>query len=105
MSTSSLHVDLGSTDEGALVRLSGDLDLSTAPELWARIDELDQAAPVTVLDLAELSFVDSAGIGCLFRLHQRVVDCGGMVVARDPSPQLRRLMEMTQLNRLIAILD
>jgi anti-anti-sigma factor len=105
MTTSSLHVDLGADDDGALVRLRGDLDASTSPELWARIDELDPAVPVTVLDLAELTFVDSTGIGCLFRLHQRVADGGGMVVARNPSPQLRRLMEMTQLNRLIAILD
>ncbi len=105
MARSSLHVDVGSTDEGALIRLRGDLDTSTAPELWARIVELDPDASLTVLDLAELDFVDSTGIGCLFRLHQHVADGGGMVVARHPSPQIRRLMEMTQLNRLIAILD
>ena len=45
------------------------------------------------------------GFGLLFRLQQRVADHGGMVVARGPSPKVRRLMEMTQLNRVIAILD
>ena len=103
--TSSLHVDLVPADEGALIRLRGDLDAATVADLWHRIDGLDPGAGRTVLDLHDLDFVDSSGIGLLFRLQQRVADAGGMVVARGPSPQLRRLMEMTQLNRVIAIVD
>lgn len=102
---SSLHVEVRATEQGAMIRLAGDLDVSTAPELWARIDELDRPGEMTELDLADLEFVDSSGISCLFRLHQRVADAGGMVVARRPTAQIRRLLEMTQLNRLIAVLD
>jgi len=105
MMTSTLHVELGPSDEGTVLRLRGELDASTVPDLWRRIDELDATASTTVLDLADLEFVDSSGIGLLFRLQQRVADGGGMVVARGPSPQVRRLMEMTQLSRVIAVLD
>ena len=102
---SSLHVEVRTTDDGPLIALRGDLDLSTSADLWARIDELPGGTPSTVLDLSGLEFVDSSGISCLFRLHQRVADQGGMVIARAPSPQIRRLLEMTQLNRLIAVVD
>jgi anti-sigma B factor antagonist len=91
--------------EGAFVRLEGQLDIETAPLLRARIDDVDWPETVTYLDLGALSFVDSTGIGCLFKLHQRISDIGGIVVARQPSDQLRRLMEVTQLNRLIAVVD
>jgi anti-anti-sigma factor len=96
MMTSTLHVELDPGDDGPVLRLRGDLDASTVPDLWRRIDDLD---------VADLDFVDSSGIGLLFRLQQRVADHGGMVVARGPSPKVRRLLEMTQLNRVIAILD
>jgi anti-anti-sigma factor len=105
MMTSTLHVELDPGDDGPVLRLRGDLDASTVPDLWRRIDDLDAATSTTVLDLADLDFVDSSGIGLLFRLQQRVADHGGMVVARGPSPKVRRLLEMTQLNRVIAILD
>jgi anti-anti-sigma factor len=69
------------------------------------LDRLDVAVPRIVLDVGELSFVDSTGIGWLFKLERRAADAGGMVVVRHPQPQIHRVMEMTQLNRLIAILD
>jgi anti-anti-sigma factor len=105
LDASSLHVDVRATEEGVVIELRGDLDISTAGDLWRRIDELGGTAEVTVLDLSGLDFVDSSGISCLFRLHQRVADAGGMVVARGPSARIRRLFDMTQLNRLIAVLD
>ena len=102
---SSLRIDLRTTEDGPLFELQGELDVSTAAELWAQIDALEPTGSVTVLDMAGLEFIDSTGISCLYRLHQRVVDGGGMVVARHPSPQIRRLLEMTQLTRLIAVVD
>jgi anti-anti-sigma factor len=102
---SELAIDVHLSDDGAFVCLAGELDIVTAPELRARIDDVDWPTTVTTLDLADLSFVDSTGIGCLLKLHQRVADVGGMVVAHQPSPQLRRMMEVTQLNRLIAVVD
>ena len=105
LDASSLHVEVRATDEGPLIEVRGDLDMSTAGDLWACIEELEPFGDTTQLDLSRLGFVDSTGISCLFRLHQRVADHGGMLVARGPSPQIRRLLEMTQLNRLIAVLD
>jgi anti-anti-sigma factor len=102
---SSLHIEVRTAEQGPVIRLVGDLDVSTAPELWACIEELEDPRAVTELDLGDLDFVDSSGISCLFRLHQRVADAGGMVVARRPTPQIRRMLEMTQLTRLIAVLD
>lgn len=102
---SELEIDVRADDDGTLVRLAGELDINTAPLLRAQIDQVDWPTTVTFLDLADLSFVDSTGIGCLFKLHQRVTDLGGMVVAQQPSPQLRRMMEVTQLNRFIAVVD
>lgn len=105
LDASTLHVEVRRTDEEVEITLRGELDISTAPELWARLDELGAPGLRVALELADLDFVDSTGISCLFRLHQRASDRGGVVVARHASPQLRRLLEITQLNRLIAVVD
>ncbi len=85
------------------IRLRGDLDVASAAVLWRRLDEVEATTTVT-LEVDGLGFVDSSGLGCLFKLHRRVDDVGGMVVVTGASPALRRLMETTGLNRLVAIL-
>lgn len=100
-----LSVDVRWDPEETVIVLVGDLEVSTAAQLRELLDQVPMAGPTIVLDLAGLDFVDSTGIGCLFKLHRRAVDHDGIVVARHPQPQIHRVMEMTQLNRLIAILD
>ena len=78
LDASSLHVEVRTTDEGPLIEVRGDLDMSTHGELWARIEELEPFGEVTNLDLSRLGFVDSTGISCLFRLHQASPGCRRM---------------------------
>ena len=86
--------------------LTGSLDDAAAPTLRAAIDDLHIGSEGdVVLDLAGLTFLDSGGLGCLFRLQQRVADAGGLVTARRCAPTVRRVMQMVQLNRVIALVD
>jgi stage II sporulation protein AA (anti-sigma F factor antagonist) len=100
-----LSVEIRSGSPETVIALVGELEVSTAAQLRELLDRSPITSSNVVLDLAGLDFIDSTGIGCLFKLHRRVADLGGIVVARHPQPQIHRVMEMTQLNRLIAILD
>ena len=92
-------------DDGRLVlRLAGDLDSDAAAELRHVVEELEVHGD-TVLDLTELTFVDSSGLGCLFRLQQRVADAGGLLEAHGACPQVRGAIQLVQLNRVMAVLD
>jgi anti-anti-sigma factor len=97
-------VDLEEADGRLVLRLAGDLDSDAAPELHRVVDELPDPSD-TVLDLSGLTFVDSSGLGCLFRLQQRVADAGGILEAHGASPQVRGAMQLVQLNRVMALLD
>jgi len=51
-----------------MVRLVGELDLSTIPKLEGPLfDALDSSS--VVLDLTRLAFIDSSGIGLLIKAH------------------------------------
>ena len=50
------------SEDAACVRLTGELDLSTGPELERTLQQAQARAPVVVLDLRELTFIDSSGL-------------------------------------------
>ena len=96
-----VHVDL---DTGiTTLHLRGDLDTGSSTQLWRQLDGFEPTRTVT-MDLTDVGFVDSSGIGCLFKLYRRVADADGILVATGASPALRHVMEMAGLNRVIAIL-
>jgi anti-anti-sigma factor len=87
------------SDGGEMVLvLSGELDLSSAPELERALTEIGaQAGDRVVFDLSHLSFMDSTGVSVLVRAKQDA-DAGGRSIAvRQPTGQVRRLLELVGL--------
>lgn len=80
----------------AVVRLLGELDVSTTAELEACIDELGDGADVR-LDLSGLSFCDSSGISAMVTSAKRVRKRGGHLSIVSPQPAVRSVLEITGL--------
>jgi anti-anti-sigma factor len=55
-----------------LVELSGELDLTAAPELERTLEEAGDRGSALVLDLNGVSFIDSAALHVLFRIARRL---------------------------------
>jgi anti-anti-sigma factor len=90
--------DTRPTDQHALVRLNGELDLATAPRLSEQLAELAQESVRHVaLDLTELEFMDSSGLSLFLAEHRRVESLGGELIILSPCPQIRRLFEVAGL--------
>jgi len=82
--------------------LRGDLDSLAAEPIRRRLEELVEAGGHgrLVLDLAECSFVDSAGLGSLVAVYKRCHARGGpdaAVVLLHASPDFLELLQLTQL--------
>ena len=86
------------------VRLMGELDMSTAPQLREELLRLasDGATMVTV-DLSDLAFVDSTGLSVLITGLKRLRQQGGEMALRSPSPGTRRVLEITGLTEVFPI--
>jgi anti-anti-sigma factor len=81
---------------------SGDVDLVSAPVLADEVDALTLGpGHRVVLDLSGVGFMDSTGLHVLVRLHRRVEQVEGVLSVRDPSPQVRHLLELTGLLPLL----
>ena len=70
-------------------------------------DDIRAALPSTctrlVLDFASQSTVDSRGLGLLIALHKTLRSRCGSVALRQPAPTVKQILELTQLDRLFAI--
>jgi anti-sigma B factor antagonist len=95
------------TTEGdaCVVAVTGELDAQTAPELTTTASAgLD--APEThqlVLDLSEVTFIDSTGIAALVRLRRRTLDAGKRLLLRNPGVRVVKVLEITALNSIFDI--
>jgi anti-sigma B factor antagonist len=97
-----LSVD-ASTETGTVVRLSGELDLSEAPELQACLSVLFDAGTNVVVDLSELSFLDSSGIGVLIAAHKRAALLERSFVVRGPSGGVARVLQISGVDQVLTI--
>jgi anti-sigma B factor antagonist len=87
-------------DESGLpvVRLRGEIDISNAEAIGARLELLVEGrSDRVVVDLSNLNFMDSSGIAML--LH--VVDRFGSVAIRNPTNVVRRIIESTGLTDIL----
>ena len=75
--------------------LSGDLDMAAAFKLEPAIDHVvsENAVDEVVLDLAGVSFMDSAGLGSLLSTKERLNDRGINAELRRPSQAVQRVLE------------
>jgi anti-anti-sigma factor len=94
-------IDTSSDASGVpIVTVSGELDMSNADVLKARLELVTAASPARVIfDLRDLRFMDSAGIAVLLTAAETV----GAVTLRAPSQAVRRVVELTGLTEVLAI--
>ena len=84
----------------ALLRLSGELDVLSCPELRPFLDALatHEGWNVTV-DLSELRLIDSSGVGVLVSLYKRVRARGGTVRFVGVTAQPLAIFKLLRLDR------
>jgi anti-anti-sigma factor len=90
-------------EASAVVRLAGEFDLYNVGELADAVDRLADAHAV-VVDLTEVTFIDSTVLGCLVRLSRQLKGGAGLVLY-GPVPDVRRAFEVSGLDRYFSIAD
>jgi anti-sigma B factor antagonist len=98
-------MNLTHPDEGrALVRVCGELDLSTSPRLGELLaQELDGGRAVR-LDLSEVTFIDSTALNTLVTALRSCESNGGsLAVDRELPAQVSRVFQITGLDAVLPI--
>ncbi len=89
-----------------VLSVGGDLDVVGAPDLrQAVVTAVADGSRLLALDLSGLDFVDSFGIGAVVGALKRLRQRGGDLALVCPSPRIRRVFEICDLDRILALHD
>jgi anti-anti-sigma factor len=87
--------------EAAVVHAAGEFDLHNSPALWTAIATVLGASTLLV-DLAEVTFMDSSCLSILVRAAAAQDEQGQLFSLRNPSASASRLLAVTGLDALVS---
>ena len=90
--------------DATIVTLSGEVDLRTSPQLRNTFHELLESRPSRIIiDLSDVSYVDSSGVGTIVELKRRAMRNGGDVILVGLQTRVRSVFEITRLDKFFTI--
>lgn len=102
--TELLEIIEGVDGEAHVVSLRGELDISTSRQLDARLRSLLAQHKQVVLDLSELSFIDSSGLAVLITTARAADMDGGGFAVRAVSESALRVLELSGVAKQLRLL-
>ena len=88
--------------DGQCVALHGRLGVGDATDVRLALAEaVSRGEGPLVLDLSGLTSLDATGLGVLVGAHRRAGRAGRVLVLRDVRPEVRRLLLLTRLDRVL----
>lgn len=91
--------------EVILVRLFGEIDHHSAAGVRSELDELifEKRPKKMILDLSEIGFMDSSGLGLIMGRYSLIKDFGGLLVLRDPNQSTMKILKLAGMEKIIKI--
>ena len=87
-------------ESGGLVRLSGRLDAAQADRAKAALETVNGPA---VIDLTDLDYVSSAGLGVLVQTYKRLRDSGHAFRLTNLKPRIRSVFVYAGLDKVLRL--
>jgi anti-sigma B factor antagonist len=88
------------------VRVAGELDIATVPQLSQVLDAaLAEGAATILLDLDCVDFIDSSGLATIVHADQAASRNGQRLTIRCHNPRIHRVFEVTGLLRALVFDD
>lgn len=98
-----MNIKLENIGTTLVVKLTGEIDHHTAPEIRDVIDReisINNTKNV-VLDFDGVSFMDSSGIGMIVGRYKQISARGGKVMLIRVKPQVDKILEISGLKKLL----
>lgn len=101
-----LRVDIENRADHAVVTAAGEIDASTADTVAGAVNStLGDGFKQVLLDFAQVTFIDSTGLGMLVKSHRAAEAAGARFAVVHPTPQTRKLIRVLGLDALLHIYD
>jgi anti-anti-sigma factor len=106
--TLGFHISTATPEDGIVeIAAAGELDLATSELLREAVDVCcdRDGVRVVIVDVRDLTFVDSTGLRALWHARERAQSIGAELILRSPSPAVQHLLKITKLAGVFAVTD
>lgn len=88
-----------------VVKVSGELDLSTAEQFKLQIEQdiKQWKTKNLILDLNGVNFIDSSGLGVILGRYKTVTQNNGNMAIVKPKASVKKILELSGILRIIKI--
>ena len=101
-----LKIEVDEKDGVVLLKLNGEVDVYTAPKLKSRlVDLVDQGKFKIIVDLEEVDFMDSSGLGVLVGGLKRVRSHDGAIALICTQENILKIFRITGLVKVFPIFE
>ena len=91
--------------DGVAVVVVGEIDLATVDAVQAEIDAARAETRHVLLDLREVTFIDSAGVRLVLEGSRALAADGGELVVVRGGPEVRRVFDLVGLDGRVPMVD
>lgn len=87
--------------------LSGEIDHHSSRNIRDSIDRLiiQNKPKILVLDLSEIAFMDSSGLGLVLGRYRKIKECGGDMFLCNTNEQTLKILRMAGVDKIIKNID
>lgn len=101
-----LTIAVSENGSAHVVKLEGTCDLATAPDLRQALQPLvPPEVQDVIIDVSQLEFIDSTGLGVMLGAMRRLREGGGGLRIAGATGTVRRVLEITDLDKVIPLVD
>jgi len=86
-------------DGESVVVVRGEVDMSVVDRLRSCVAHVTKLGRPLVLDVADVTFMDSSGVNLLMQIHEE----HGEVVLRRPPPSVLRVLELAGVDGYVTV--
>lgn len=101
-----LKTSVENVSEVPVLKVAGEIDLYTSPDFKsAIISIIDSGAKDIIIDLTDVSYMDSGGFGVLLGAVRKVKPLGGSINLVGCGENIRRILSITRLDTIFKLFE
>jgi anti-sigma B factor antagonist len=103
--TALLAVHVDTSGPVTVCKVVGALDIATVAIFRESVEIQIRSGGDVVIDLSELTFCDSTGLGAIVGLYRLATAADGSLILRSPRPRVASVLAMTGVDQVITVED
>ncbi len=93
-----------SNPEPGVLALSGEIDLHESPHVKETLEPIiARKPPLVVIDLSDVTYIDSSGLALLIEALQRIQGYGGKLALCSIAESVRTIFDIARLDQIFQI--